>query len=168
MALIPADLAFDRTGCPGGRYCRSDRIDVARDAVGEALELACLCDPFIEPGDVATAEKGHKPLCQLGRRGEFRSLRKQVAEEQPGFSIDLIRILAQIPTATTRGSFPGRTRLCCSSRVCMCTPVSGPSRDGHPTSSITLLLKLPPKLQAHLAAGGPPRFEPCLEGREKM
>ncbi|WP_271552997.1 hypothetical protein [Bradyrhizobium sp. CCBAU 45394] len=92
----PADLAFDRTGCPGGSYCRSDRIDVARDAVGEALEFAvgCLCDPFIELGDVAATEKGHKPLRQIGRRGEFRSLRKQAAEEQPGFSIDLIRILA--------------------------------------------------------------------------
>lgn len=84
---------------------------------------------------------------------------KQMAEEQPGFSVDLIRILAQIPsTATTRGSFPGQMWLCCSSRVCMCTPVSGPSRHGYTTSSITLLLKLPPKLLAHVAAGGPPRF----------
>lgn len=38
--------------------------------------LPRLCDPFIELGDVATTEKGHKPLRQLGRRGEFRSLRK--------------------------------------------------------------------------------------------
>lgn len=51
-----------------------------------SLLAACVIH-FIELGDVVTTE-GHKPLRQLGRRGEFRSLRKQVAEEQPGFSID--------------------------------------------------------------------------------
>lgn len=58
----------------------------ARDAVGEALELAfaCLCDPFIEPGDVATTEKGHKLLRQISRRGEFRSLRKRRSGPDPG------------------------------------------------------------------------------------
>ncbi len=74
------------------------------------------CLLLIELGDVATIEKGHKPLRQIGHRGELRCLHKQVVEQQPGLSIDLIPILAQIPsTATTRGRFPGQVCLRCFS-----------------------------------------------------
>uniref|UniRef100_UPI0035DB9487 hypothetical protein n=1 Tax=Bradyrhizobium australafricanum TaxID=2821406 RepID=UPI0035DB9487 len=104
----------------------------------------------IEPIIGHLKTEGHLGRCYLkGRAGDAANviLRKRVSEKQLGFSIDLIQSLAQIPsTATTCRSFPGRGRLCCSFRGFTFTPVRGPSRYRHPTSGITLLLKLPPKL----------------------
>ncbi|MCA1457313.1 hypothetical protein I6F35_29665 [Bradyrhizobium sp. BRP22] len=167
----PADLAFHRTDCPGGRYCGSDRIDVARDAVGQALELAagCLSDPFIELGDVATTEKGHKPPRQLSRRGEFRSLRKQVAEEQPS----LQRRSDPDCGSNTKHS-DDAWELSRSRAVVLRLPrlhvhaCSWPIARRSPDFQYSPVAEAPAKLLADLAAGNPPRFEPCREGREKM
>lgn len=83
-------------------------------------------------------EDGPKPLRQIGRCGELRSLLKQMAEEQPGFQH---RSAAGTGSNTKRSEdawvLSSQAWSCCSSGICICTPISGRSRNSH--SSIGLL-----------------------------